>query len=90
MKPAGLQEVELARQDGRWEGAYPGQSEMTVPDDLRAKLDDNPRAKSFFDTLNSANRYAILYNIHDARRATTRARRIEKYVTMLEEGKTIY
>ena len=45
---------------------------------------------SFFEALDSTNRYAILYRIHDAKKAETRAARIEKYVAMLIEGKTIY
>jgi uncharacterized protein YdeI (YjbR/CyaY-like superfamily) len=90
MKPAGLREVELARADGRWEAAYDSPSTATVPEDLKRKLDENPKAAAFFATLNSANRYAILYNIQDAKRPETRARRIEKYVRMLEEEKKLY
>lgn len=90
MKPAGLREVERARADGRWEAAYDAQSTATVPDDLRKELDANPEASAFFETLNSTNRYAILYQIQDAKRPETRARRIEKYVAMLAEQKQLY
>lgn len=90
MKPAGLKEVEAARKDGRWELAYKSQRNMPVPADLQAKLDQNPEAREFFQRLNSANRYAILYRIHDAKKPETRARRIEKFVAMLEERKTIH
>ena len=90
MQPAGLNEIERAKKDGRWAAAYAPQSTADVPDDLRAALAKNERAKSFFETLDSTNRYAILYRIHDAKKAETRAARIEKYVAMLIEGKTIY
>ncbi len=90
MKPAGLREVELARQDGRWEQAYESQRRAAVPTDFQQRLDENPVAMAFFATLNSANLYAILYRIQDARRPETRARRIEKFIAMLKEGKTIY
>ena len=90
MKPAGLKEVEAARQDGRWELAYKSQRNMPVPEDLQEKLDQNPQAREFFATLNSANRYAILYRIHDAKKPETRVRRIEKFVAMLEERKTLH
>lgn len=90
MKPAGLREVERARADGRWEAAYESQSKATVPEDLQEKLDENPESAAFFATLDSTNRYAILYRIQDAKRPETRARRIAKYVTMLGEGKKIY
>jgi uncharacterized protein YdeI (YjbR/CyaY-like superfamily) len=90
MQPAGLGEIERAKKDGRWDAAYAPQSTAQVPDDLRAALAKNKQAKSFFETLDSTNRYAILYRIHDAKKAETRMARIEKYVAMLIEGKTIH
>jgi uncharacterized protein YdeI (YjbR/CyaY-like superfamily) len=90
MKPAGLREVERAKGDGRWDAAYDAQSTATVPDDLRRELENNDKAREFFATLDSRNRYAILYQIQDAKRPETRARRIEKYVAMLSEQKKLY
>src|SRR3954453_10441260 len=90
MHPAGQREVDAARADGRWEAAYAGPARSTVPDDLRAALDANPEAAAFFATLTSQNRYAILYRVEEAKRPETRARRIEKFVGMLERGETLY
>jgi uncharacterized protein YdeI (YjbR/CyaY-like superfamily) len=90
MRPAGLSEIERAKKDGRWDAAYAPQSTAEVPEDLRAALATSKQAKSFFETLDSANRYAILYRIHHAKKAETRAARIGKFVAMLTEGKTIY
>jgi uncharacterized protein YdeI (YjbR/CyaY-like superfamily) len=90
MNPAGLREVERAKADGRWDAAYEGQSTATVPDDLRSALEASDRARDFFATLDSANRYAILHRIQDAKRPETRARRIEKYVAMLNEHRKIH
>jgi uncharacterized protein YdeI (YjbR/CyaY-like superfamily) len=90
MRAAGLNEIERAKKDGRWNAAYAPQSTAQVPDDLRAVLAKNKKAKSFFETLDSTNRFAILYRIHVAKKPETRAARIEKYVTMLIEGKTIH
>jgi uncharacterized protein YdeI (YjbR/CyaY-like superfamily) len=90
MKPAGLREVERARTDGRWEAAYEAQSEATVPDDLRLELEKDEKARRFFASLDGANRYAILHRIQDAKRPETRARRIEKYVAMLNRQEKIY
>lgn len=89
MRPAGLREVDKAKSDGRWDAAYHGQRTMTVPPDLELALASNDAARAFFATLNSANRYAILYRIQDAKRPETRARRIEKFVALLAEGKTL-
>jgi uncharacterized protein YdeI (YjbR/CyaY-like superfamily) len=90
MHPAGLAEVERAKADGRWEAAYESQSRSTVPDDLQRELDARPRARASFGELNSQNRYAILYRLQDARKPETRARRLAKFVAMLEAGETIY
>jgi uncharacterized protein YdeI (YjbR/CyaY-like superfamily) len=90
MRPAGLSEIERAKKDGRWDAAYAPQSKAEVPEDLRAALARSKQAKSFFETLDSTNRYAILYRIHDAKKMETRAARIGKYVAMLIEGKTIH
>ena len=90
MQTAGLREIELAGQDGRWEAAYDSPSTATVPDDLQQRLDENPVAKEFFDNLDSRNRYAILHQIQNAKKSETRARRIEKYIQMLNEGKKLY
>src|SRR3954465_7289539 len=90
MKPAGLAEIERAKKDGRWSAAYAPQSTAQVPDDLRAALAKSKAAKSFFEALDSANRYAILYRIHSAKKPETRVARIEKFVAMLTEGKTIH
>jgi uncharacterized protein YdeI (YjbR/CyaY-like superfamily) len=90
MKAAGLAEIERAKADGRWDAAYDSPSTATVPDDLRERLDANPEAAAFFETLNGTNRYAILYQIQDAKKPETRARRIEKFVAMLNRGEKLY
>ena len=91
MKPAGLREVERAKADGRWDAAYDAPSTATVPEDLLRELDKYDVARKVFSTLDSRNRYdAILYQIQDAKRPETRARRIQKYVTMLNERKKLY
>ena len=89
MQPAGLAEVERAQADGRWDAAYDPPSKMTVPDDLQEELDRNPVARDFFSTLDSQNRYAILYRLHDAKRPETRARRIATFVETLNQRKKI-
>jgi len=90
MKPAGLKAVESARQDGRWDAAYDAQSKAVAPADLQAALDRNEKAKAFFATLDSRNRYAILHRIHTAKKAETRAKRIEQFVRMLANKEKIH
>ncbi|MGH7688450.1 MAG: YdeI/OmpD-associated family protein, partial [Gemmatimonadaceae bacterium] len=90
MKPAGLRTVEQARANGQWERAYDSHSRATVPEDLRAALDRNRKAREFFATLSSTNRYAILWRLQTAVRAETRARRLEQFVGMLSRGETLH
>jgi uncharacterized protein YdeI (YjbR/CyaY-like superfamily) len=90
MRPAGLAEVERAKADGRWDAAYEGQKSATVPDDLQRELDARPAAKASFAGLNSQNRYAILYRLQEAKRPETRARRLARFVAMLEAGERLY
>ena len=90
MKPAGLAEVERAKKDGRWGAAYDSQSRSTVPPDLAKALAANPRAGAFFETLESYNRYAILFRIHTAKKPETRAARIEKFVAMLAKHEKVH
>ena len=90
MRLAGLEQVECAKKDGRWEAAYDSPGTATAPDDLQAALDGNARARAFFATLNSANRYAVLWRVQTAKRAETRARRIKQYVAMLARHEKLH
>lgn len=89
MKPAGIAQVEAAKADGRWDAAY-RVSTAPVPDDLREALDASPKAGEFFATLNSQNRFAIIFRVNGLKRAETRAKRISEFVAMLERGETPY
>jgi uncharacterized protein YdeI (YjbR/CyaY-like superfamily) len=90
MQPAGLAQIERARQDGRWDAAYDPASTATIPDDFQAALDRNAKAKAFFASLNGRNRYAILFRIQTAKKAETRTSRIQQFVTMLENGEQLH
>jgi uncharacterized protein YdeI (YjbR/CyaY-like superfamily) len=90
MLPAGLAEIDRAKADGRWTAAYAGQGDASVPADLAAALAANPAAAAMFAGLNGTNRFAIRYRVESAKRAETRARRIEQFVDMLARGETIH
>jgi uncharacterized protein YdeI (YjbR/CyaY-like superfamily) len=86
MRPAGLAAVEAARADGRWERAYAGARDITVPADLAAALDADPAVRAEFESLDGANRYAVLWRVHTAATPATRAKRIAAAVQMLRDG----
>ncbi|MFT3865905.1 MAG: YdeI/OmpD-associated family protein [Solirubrobacterales bacterium] len=90
LRPAGAAEVEAAKADGRWEAAYEGAATAKVPDDLRAALDASPAAAAFFADLDGANRYSIIWRLGDAKKPETRARRLAKFVAMLERGEKLH
>ena len=90
MRPAGLAAVEAAQADGRWERAYAGPATITVPDDLAAALSAAPAAEAFFAGLDRTNRYAVLWRVHTAASAETRAKRVAALVQMLAEGHTFH
>lgn len=90
MKPSGLEAVEIAQKNGRWDAAYEPQSRVSVPDDLKTALAEHPRAKAFYETLNNQNKFAILFRIQNVKRAETRKRKIEETIRMLEMGEKLY
>ncbi len=90
MRAAGLKAVESAKADGRWAQAYDSPRTAKVPADLQAALDANAGAKAFFATLESRNRYAILWRVQTAKLAATRAKRIAQLVAMLERREKLH
>ena len=90
MQAPGLAEVERARRDGRWERAYDGARSASVPADLATAFARSARARAFFETLDSANRYAILYRVQTAKKPGTRAARIERFVGMCARHETLH
>ncbi|HTX31913.1 MAG TPA: YdeI/OmpD-associated family protein [Solirubrobacteraceae bacterium] len=89
MHPVGLAQVEAAKADGRWDAAYPAQSQATVPEDFQAALERSPQARRFFETLAGSARYAFLYRLHDVRDPQRRAERIAGYIERLAAGRTL-
>ncbi len=90
LQSPGLAEVEAAKSDGRWEAAYASQGKAEVPEDLAVALASRQTAERFFETLDRANRYSIIYRVNDAKRPETRAQRIAQFVEMLARGETIH
>jgi len=90
MKPEGLAEVTRAKADGRWDAAYAPQGRATPDPDLLAALDAQPDARRFFDSLDAANRYAVLYRVHQAKGSERRAAKIAEMVARLASGEAFH
>ncbi len=90
MREGGLREIELAQADGRWAAAYSGAAAMEIPPELADALAKNRKAAAFFQTLDRTNRYAVCWRVQTAKKAGTRASRIEKLIGMLARGEKIH
>jgi uncharacterized protein YdeI (YjbR/CyaY-like superfamily) len=90
MKSAGFKAVEQAKANGRWDAAYDSPSRAEAPADFAAALERSAKAKRFFAELDRANRYAILFRLQTAKKAETRARKIEQFIARLERHETIH
>ncbi|MBL0953377.1 MAG: YdeI/OmpD-associated family protein [Leptospira sp.] len=89
MKPAGLEAVEKAKADGRWEKAYDSPSKMSVPEDFLKELQKNKKATEVYKNLNKTNLYSIAFKLHTAKKAETREKRIKEIIIKLENGEKL-
>jgi uncharacterized protein YdeI (YjbR/CyaY-like superfamily) len=85
----GLRQVEAAQADGRWDRAYRIKG-STMPADLQAAIDAEPKARRMFETLSAQNRFALAFRTHNMKTESGRRRKIESFVAMLKRGETIY
>jgi uncharacterized protein YdeI (YjbR/CyaY-like superfamily) len=90
MRPSGHAEIERARQDGRWEAAYPSPANARISPEFERELDRHPKAKTFFETISRVNRYAILWRLATAKTEEKREQLTRKFIDMLEKGETIH
>ena len=90
MQPSGLAVIEISKKKGTWDTAYDSQKNTTVPDDLQAELEKNPEVAAFFATLNSVNRYAIIYRLQTSRTPSLRATKLAGFIEMLNKKEKIH
>jgi len=90
MKAAGQRAIDCAKKSGRWDAAYDSPTAATVPEDFQKALAASPRARGFFEQLDGANRYAILFRIQTVKKTGTRARKVREFMEMLERGERIH
>ncbi len=89
MTAAGMAEIERAKADGRWAAAYDSPTNMQMPEDFLNLLVKHKKAQEFFETLNKTNKFAIAFQLHNAKRPETREQRMQKFVQMLERGEKL-
>jgi uncharacterized protein YdeI (YjbR/CyaY-like superfamily) len=90
MRPAGLREVEAAKRDGRWQGAYDPPSKAEIPQDFLVELRKHKKAAAFFATLNKRNTYPVVYRLQTAKTPETRAKRMRAMIEMFDRGEKFY
>lgn len=90
MTAAGLEAIAAAKADGRWKAAYDSPRNAAPPADFLAALNKNKRAKAFFESLNRANVYAIVYRLQTAKKPETRERRLKLILEMMDRGEKFH
>ena len=85
-----MREVERAKADGRWDAAYASQANAAIPPELERRFRKSAKARKFFESLDSRNRYSVLHRIATAKKPETRERKAEQFFEMLKNGETIY
>jgi len=90
MQPAGLEAIEKAKADGRWEKAYDSPSKMTIPDDFLKELSKNKKAEAFFKGLNKTNLFAIGFRLQTAKKQETREKRMREIIEKLARGEKFH
>jgi len=89
MTPHGQRQIDAARADGRWAAAYAPLARTTaatLPEDLRAAIDADPRAKKAFATLGRRQLFVLAYRTNTMRTPAGRTRKIAALVAMLARG----
>jgi uncharacterized protein YdeI (YjbR/CyaY-like superfamily) len=92
MTPHGQRQVDAAKADGRWDAAYApirSVTEATIPEDLRAAIEANPRARRKYRTLGKLNLFALAFRTNNMKTPSGRAKKIAELVAMLARGETI-
>jgi uncharacterized protein YdeI (YjbR/CyaY-like superfamily) len=90
MMPSGIAEVERAKADGRWEAAYDSPKNTVIPEDFLKRLEQDPKAKAFFETLNKTNLFAITWRLQTAKKPETREKRMQVILEMLSKGEKFH
>jgi uncharacterized protein YdeI (YjbR/CyaY-like superfamily) len=90
MTATGLAAIEAAKADGRWQAAYDSPRNAAPPEDFLKTLRKDKKAIAFFETLNRANVYAIVYRLQTAKKPETRGRRMKMILEMLSRGEKFH
>jgi uncharacterized protein YdeI (YjbR/CyaY-like superfamily) len=85
MMPAGLAKIEASKQDGSW-FALDAVEALEIPPDLASAFVASQTASQYFDAFPRSVKRGILEWIASARRAETRANRIEETVRLAAEN----
>jgi len=89
MRERGHAEIERAKADGRWDRAYAGAANATMPEDLLAAIAAVPEAQASYEALNATSRFALYFRVTTAHSAATREKRIAALVQRLAAGEAL-
>jgi len=92
MTPHGRRQVDAAKADGRWDAAYApmrNTSASTMPADLRAAINANPRARKTFESLGRMSLFRLAFRTNKMKTPAGRERKISELVDLLARGETM-
>lgn len=92
MTAPGQEQIDAAKADGRWNAAYApirSISRETMPPDLVAAIEANPKARKKYETLGRVNLFALAFRTNNMKTAAGRAKKIATLVAMLARGETV-
>ncbi len=86
MTEAGLEKIEVAKQDGSWK-ILDAIEALIIPQDLEQALFSNETANRYFQAFSNTSKKNILFWIESAKRPETRLKRIEKTINAVAQNK---
>ncbi len=86
LAPAGLALIEIAKKSGKWDTKAKPETKPVTSTEFLTALNNNPRAKTTFESLAPSQQKNYLLWIHSAKRPETVKRRIEEAIRLLSKG----
>lgn len=83
MKPAGIESIKIAKQNGSWT-ILDAVEALIIPPELEAAFSLHKNTKDYFLSLSKSARKLLLYRIHSAKRPETKQKRIDEIVAQME------
>lgn len=86
MMPAGMEKVNVAKENGSW-SAIDGVESLTLPPELKKAYTANKKAKKYFESLTTWNKKYVLYYVNNVKDPVKKAARIAEIIAAHNESR---